>query len=255
MATELSMQRCRKWYARLLRLYPKRFHEQFGEGMEQTFTDILRERRDAQKRVLPFALWLFVETSTGIVRENTRSTAMQHRNIIRVALVTMCILLMPLVAMQFTDEVVWDAVDFAVAGALLFITGLAYELVARRSSKIVYRAAVAVALATALFLTWANLAVGIIGSENEPANLMYFGVLVVGIIGALAARFRPPGMARALLAMAGTQALIAAIALLAGMDEYPGSSVAEILLVNGLFAGMFVVSALLFQHASLTDAT
>ena len=180
---------------------------------------------------------------------------MQHRNIIRIALVTAFILLLPLVAMQFIDDVVWNAFDFAVAGALLFGTGLAYELVAGKSSRIAYRGAVGVALAAALFLTWANLAVGIIGSENEPANLMYFGVLAVGIIGAFIARFRPPGMARALLATAVAQALVAAIALLAGMDGYPGSSVAEILFVNGFFAGLFVVSALLFQRASITNAT
>ncbi len=223
--------------------------------MEQTFTDLLRERRDTTKNLLPFAFSLFVETSAGIIGENARTIGMQHRNIIRIALVTACILLLPLVAMQFTDDVDWTVFDFVVAGALLFGTGLAYELVARKSNRRAYRGGVFVALASALFLTWANLAVGIIGSENEPANLMYFGVLAVGIIGALAARFRPSGMARALLAMAGAQALIAVIALLAGMDEYPGSSVAEILLINGLFAGMFVVSALLFQRASLTNAT
>lgn len=255
MATEISIQRFRKWYARLLRLYPNSFYERFGESMEQTFSDLLCECKAAQGRMFTFAFRLFVETATGIVRENTRSIAMQHKNIIRIALVTACILLVPLVAMQFTDEVVWNAFDFVVAGALLFGTGLTYELVTRRSRKIAYRGALAVALASALFLTWANLAVGIIGSENEPANLMYFGVLAVGIIGAVAARFRPLGMARALLAMAGAQALIAAIALLAGMDEYPGSSVAEILLVNGLFAGMFIVSALLFQRVSLTNAS
>jgi hypothetical protein len=45
-----------------------------------------------------------------------------------------------------------------------------------------------------------NLAVGIIGSEDNPANLMYGGVLAVGIIGAIIARFEPHGMARALVA-------------------------------------------------------
>lgn len=239
----------------MIRLYPKTFYERFGESMQQTFTDLLRERRDAKGRILTFAFWMFVETFAGILRENMRSITVQHRNIIRIALVTACLLLVPLVAMQFTDDVVWTVFDFVVAGALLFCTGLAYELVARRSSRIAYRGAVAVALGTALFLTWANLAVGIIGSENEPANLMYFGVLAVGIVGAFAARFRPPGMARALLATAGAQALIAAIALIAGMHEYPGSSVAEILLVNGFFAGLFVVSALLFQRANITNAT
>lgn len=179
---------------------------------------------------------------------------MQYRHIIRVAMITAFVLLLPLVAMQLSDEVNWTPFDFVIAGILLFSTGLAYELVARRSSRAAYRIAVGVALATALLLVWANLAVGLIGSENEPANLMYFGVLAVGLIGAFMARFRPPGMVRALLATAAAQALVAVIALIAGMDAYPGSSVAEILLVNGLFAGLFVLSALLFRRAGVTNA-
>ena len=54
-------------------------------------------------------------------------------------------------------------------------------------------------------LVWINLAVGIIGSEDNPANLMYGGVLAVGVAGAVAARFRPGGMARALAATALAQ--------------------------------------------------
>jgi hypothetical protein len=52
-----------------------------------------------------------------------------------------------------------------------------------------YRAAVGVAIAAAFILVWMNLAVGIIGSEDNPANLMYGGVLAIGIIGAVIARF------------------------------------------------------------------
>ena len=62
-----------------------------------------------------------------------------------------------------------------------------------------------------------NLAVGIIGTEDNPANLMYGGVLAVGIVGAIIARFQPHGMARALVATALAQALVAVIALIAGL--------------------------------------
>ncbi len=165
------------------------------------------------------------------------------------------ILLLPLLAMQITDEVVWDLTDFTVAGALLFGTGLTYELVARKMGSIAYRVAVGVALATAFILVWVNLAVGLIGSEDELANLMYIGVLAVGIIGAIIARFRPRGMARALFATALAQALVAVIALIAGMHQYPGSSVSEILNVNGFFVALWLVSALLFRRASATDPT
>ena len=79
-----------------------------------------------------------------------------------------------------------------------------------------YRFAVGVALAAALILVWLSLGVGIIGRDGDPANLMYFGVLAVGITGALIARFRPHGMARALFATALAQTSVAVIALIAG---------------------------------------
>ena len=161
------------------------------------------------------------------------------------------ILLLPLIAMQFTDEVVWDVTDFAVAGALLVGVGVTFELVARKMGSIAYRVAVGVALAAALLLVWVNLAVGLIGSEDELANLMYYGVLAVGLIGAFVARFQPRGMARALFATALAQMLVAAIALSAGLGS-PWSGPLEILLLNGFFAALFVGSALLFREAART---
>ncbi|CAA9566615.1 MAG: hypothetical protein AVDCRST_MAG86-1124 [uncultured Truepera sp.] len=80
-----------------------------------------------------------------------------------------------------------------------------------------YRAAVGVSLAAALGLARLSLGVGMIGADGDPANLMYFGVLAVGIIGAVIARFRPHGMARALLATALAQASVAVIALIFGL--------------------------------------
>jgi hypothetical protein len=70
MASEHSIARYRNLYAKLLRLYPKPYRERFGEGLEQTFSDLLRERRDAERGLFAFALWMFVETSAGIIREN-----------------------------------------------------------------------------------------------------------------------------------------------------------------------------------------
>ena len=93
-----------------------------------------------------------------------------------------------------------------------------------------------------------NLAVGVIGTSGDPANSMYIGVLFVGMIGAIIARLRPHGMVRALIAMALVQALVAAIALIAGLG-YPASPPLEILGVNGLFVALFVGSALLFRYA------
>lgn len=109
-----------------------------------------------------------------------------------------------------------------------------------------YRTAIGVALAAAFLLVWLSLGVGIIGKDGDPANLMYFGVLAVGIIGALIARFQPHGMARALFAAALAQALVTAIALVGGLGR-PWSGPAELLALNGFFVALFVGSALLFR--------
>ena len=172
-----------------------------------------------------------------------------YRPATRLVLATAFILMLPLLVMQVTDQVVWDLADFAVAGALLVGTGLMYELAARKAGNIAYRAAVGVALAAALLLVWINLAVGIIGEPDELANGMYVGVLAVGIIGAIIARFQPHGMARALFATALAQALVAVIALIFGLGS-PASGPLEILALNGSFVALFVGSALLFRYAA-----
>jgi hypothetical protein len=88
MACELLIRRYRNWYAKLLGLYPKPYRERFGEGMEQTFNDLCRERVKAERGLFSFALWMFVETSTGIIRENSTFITMQNKNIMRIAIGT-----------------------------------------------------------------------------------------------------------------------------------------------------------------------
>ena len=118
-----------------------------------------------------------------------------------------------------------------------------------------YRIAVGMALAAAFLLVWINLAVGVIGSEDNPANLMYGAVLAVVISGAILARLQARGMARVLFATALTQASIIVIALIAGMDQDPGSSVLEILNVNGVFVALWLISAWLFRKAAVAGET
>ena len=74
------------------------------------------------------------------------------------------VLLLPLVAMQFTSEVQWSASDFVVAGILLFGTGLLIEMVLRKTKKGVLRILAVLGVLLLLLLTWLELAVGIFGS-------------------------------------------------------------------------------------------
>ena len=133
------------------------------------------------------------------------------------------LLLLPLVAMQLhAPGVHWTGSDFAAMGALLAAAGGIWELGLRLSRNRAYRAAMALAAAGALLMTWMNLAVGIIGDHN-PLNWLFVWVLALGAVGAVGARLRPLGMAAAMVAMAGGQAMIAVTTVLVGDRTAPVS--------------------------------
>jgi len=155
------------------------------------------------------------------------------------------LLLLPLVAMQFTREVAWDLPDFIVFGVMLAAACGTYELAARKTGNGAYRAAVGIAVAAGFILVWINLAVGIIGDEDNVLNLLYGGVLVVAMIGAVIARFRPHGMARALVATAIAQGMVAATAQLAGHNTW---------VLTAAFVALWLISARLFGKAAREHA-
>lgn len=152
------------------------------------------------------------------------------------------LLLLPLVAMRFTDEVNWGAADFALAAGLLIGFGLLCEGAVHRSASMSYRAGAILALGTALLLVWANLAVGLIGDESNPANRLVVLVPAIGAIGTLAARARPAGMAATLLTMAGVQGLVAVVAMVAGLGSAHGATL--------FFTLLWLASAALFRRAA-----
>ena len=95
---------------------------------------------------------------------NLKTFIMRNNRLIYIVLGVLILLLILLIAMQFTGEVNWTLLDFAVAGALLLGTGLICELVIRKTNKIQYRIAICAALLVVLILIWAELAVGIFGT-------------------------------------------------------------------------------------------
>lgn len=157
------------------------------------------------------------------------------------------LLAMPWVMMQVSDQWQWRPESFLVFGAMLAGALGAYEFALRISGGTSYRLAVGLSIVAAFALVWMNLAVGIIGSEDNPANLMYAGVLAVGAIGAILARGRPGGMGHALLATALVQAVLAVVALTVWRHEPPGPM--PILALNGAFVVMFLGAAGLFRRA------
>lgn len=149
--------------------------------------------------------------------------------------------LAPLAAMQVTREVAWDRQDFVLFGVMLAVVGGAIEAGVRLNGAPAYRLGVAVAVIAAFLLTWANLAVGVIGNEENPLNAMFAGVLLVGFIGAVLARFRAAGMARAMIAMAAAQVVVAAVAQAYGHVIWP---------MTVVFAAIWLGSAALFRKAA-----
>jgi succinate-acetate transporter protein len=74
------------------------------------------------------------------------------------------LLLIPLIAMQFTDEVNWSMSDFIVAAVLLLVAVFTYELISRKVKAPTNRTILSVTLLIIFLLIWAELAVGIFGT-------------------------------------------------------------------------------------------
>lgn len=95
---------------------------------------------------------------------NNRTGSVNNTRLIGIMALATAILLLPLIAMQFTTEVNWDVADFVIMGILLYGTGLVCEFVLRKVKKTTYRLALVTVVLFILFLTWAELAVGIFGT-------------------------------------------------------------------------------------------
>lgn len=88
----------------------------------------------------------------------------QNKRLLGILATILVILLIPLVAMQFSNEVNWKLNDFTMAGILLLGTGLIIELVLRKVKKKEHRKIVVLVTLVLLLLVWIELAVGIFGS-------------------------------------------------------------------------------------------
>lgn len=101
--------------------------------------------------------WVSFSHNMIIVMQKRKIT----KRLIAWAGVVALVLMVPLVAMQFTNEVVWTSSDFVIAGVLLFGSGLAYVLATANVTSFKRRTFIGIAVAAVLLLIWADLAVGI----------------------------------------------------------------------------------------------
>lgn len=172
------------------------------------------------------------------------------KNLRSVLIFPSMVLFIPAAAMLLNvDGWVWQAGDFVAAWMIMVGVGLAWKFITTKTGNRSYRSATGIALAAGFLLVWVNGAVGLIGSEDNPANMMYAGVLLAGIIGAAIARLEPRGMALTSFATAIIQFLIPVIALLVWPTDFsPG--IVPVFGLNLFFVLLFTVSGLLYQYST-----
>jgi hypothetical protein len=135
MASEHAIARYRRWYRKLLALYSKQHRNRFGEGMEQTFNDLCRERAGAGRNLNGFVLWVFVETFAGIVRENAtnivrckmKDDSTHYLKLVKYYAIAVCGLMMAgIVTLMFLARGTGEDITGIVAPALLitFVSGV-----------------------------------------------------------------------------------------------------------------------------------
>lgn len=174
---------------------------------------------------------------------------MKTKDYLITALAPCAVLLIPLVAMRFTDEVKWTLSDFVVMWFVLAGPVFLYRLLATRAwANFAYKAGAGLAVLGGFLITWVNLAVQIIGDDN-PGNLLYFLALLGGLIGVGLARFQPRGLAKVAFALAGVLLLIPAVSYAFWPGDFsPGF--ARVFMLNGAFVLIFTASGLCFLGAA-----
>lgn len=174
--SKAGMLRSVQIYNFLLKFYPREFRQEFGGEMKYVFSKSLIEARREHGAQGTLTFWgrTILDTVRSAVTqhlENRRAShsmetknkdlLMQNRVFVWIALATGVILLLPLVAMQFTTEVTWTLLDFFAAGGLVFGAGLAFVLAARRTQNWQHRIVIGAVVAAVSLYLWAELAVGV----------------------------------------------------------------------------------------------
>lgn len=135
----------------------------------------------------------------------------------------------------------WTVSDFVVMGVLLGSVGLGIEFLAARAGNIFVRLGAIVMALTAFLTIWVNLAVGMIGSEDNPYNLLFIGNLALVLICGIAVRLQPSAMVKVAALAAAVQLALAVGGL--GTDQRGA-------IFSAVFALFWLFSAALFRAGS-----
>ncbi len=159
------------------------------------------------------------------------------------------LLITPAVAMRFTEAVQWTMSDFLFAGIILIGAGVIAELAVRASGAWSYRIGAGLAVLASMLLIWINGAVGIIGSEDHPANLLYLGVVLAAFVGGVVSRFNAGGLSQSMIIAAVIQVVIGVVAVLRGWGEGSENWPQPVIVLSIVFGLIWLASAALFRRA------
>ena len=159
------------------------------------------------------------------------------------------LILLPLVAMQFTSEVNWTFSDFVFAAVMFGSVGLGLELAVRKGNR-AFTFAAALALLVSFLSFWFTGAVGIIGNEAEDSNMLFLGVIAIALAGSIIARFRPAGMAVAMVVAAVAQAAVPVAASIIGDSTMAAIWAPEVIILTLGFTALWLTSARLFRKVA-----
>jgi hypothetical protein len=163
------------WVRFYTRRQPPAVAERRAEEIDADLHDHIAHEREAGTSERRIALSIASRMVRGMAAD-----ASAHRPLVRVALATAIVLLVPLILMQFSDGVAWSVADFVAAGVLVAGTGLLLEAAARRPRSLAYgAAAIAIGVAACLF-----------GNADDAPGLVLFGCLLIGGTLALAVKTR-----------------------------------------------------------------
>lgn len=174
---------------------------------------------------------------------------MKNKDYLIVALLPLALLLIPLTGQLTVEGWHWKWSDFVFAWVVFSVTTFVFRfLVTRPMANLAYKAGVALAVLAGFLVFWITAAVQIIGDEN-PANILYLGVILTGLGGVALARFKPAGMAKAAFATAAVTFVVPIVGVIVKPTDFsPG--IPQVFLLNGVFVLMFVVSGLLLRHSA-----
>lgn len=170
-----------------------------------------------------------------------------------IGLITVGLLLIPFIAMQFSTGVDWSISDFAIMGLLIFGTGMAFKWTFYKGRNLTYKAGVVLAIGTSFLLVWVDLAVGLIASGPNVPNLLFLGVVAVVIIGSVITNLQSKGMMLTMFLATMLIGLIGLVAIVMEYDRMPGNSWMEVLGVTGFFGMLYLIAGFLFRANYLSE--